>query len=157
MWEQKLVKVQVLTGRGKHSDTWKALWTNRDVSWSLGLKRSLFQFSLSLRCPEMGILERVIHGVTMNLNSVIICSLTNARFICLDLPLDIECCRETLWCLKSQHSCPDTFPRKHFFCSLSCNIFPREACKTRMTGYGTSMSMDNWTQFKGKLSFPVMA
>lgn len=48
------------------------------------------------------------------------------------LLLDIDCCREKLWCLKSQHSCPDSFPRKHFFCSLSWNIIPGEIYKPKM-------------------------
>lgn len=72
----------------------------------------------------------------------------NAWFICFtnkDLLLDVDCYRQKLWYLKSQHSCPDSFPRKHFFCSLSWNIFPGEIYKPRMTGYSISMWMGNWT------------
>lgn len=84
----------------------------------------------------------------------------NTRFIYMvgtDLLLEIGCCRDKLWCLKSQHSCPDSFPRKPCFCSVSWNIIPGVIYKPKMTGYSISMSLANWTQFKSKLSLPIMA
>lgn len=86
--------------------------------------------------------------------------LRNVGFICLagrDLLLDIDCWREKLWRLKSQHFCPDSFPRKHFFCPLSWNVSPGELYKPSMTDCSTSMSMVTEHSVKSKLSLPIMA
>lgn len=159
MLQQELVRTQVLI---QQRETFRKMKSSKNKYRSFlvsGLKTIPFLVISHTEMSRSGYV-RVAHSAMRNLNSSHhITLLRNARFICLgsaNLLQDINCYRQKLWCLKSQHYCPDSFPRKHFFCSLSWNIFPGNICKPKMTGYSISMWRGNWTQFRRKLSLPIM-